>query len=78
MQALVGRRAYLRLIVLIALHTGMCRGEILRLRKQHIGFHRGEIQVTKTKTDKSGYSSNCHGAGPAILQFGENNSSTIG
>ncbi|MFY9553626.1 MAG: site-specific integrase [Blastocatellia bacterium] len=51
MQALVGRRAYLRLIVVIALQTGMRRGEILRLRKQDIDFYRGEIHVTKTKTD---------------------------
>jgi integrase len=49
MEALTGRRSYLRLIVMTALHTGMRRGEILRLRKQDIDFHRGEIRVTKTK-----------------------------
>ncbi len=52
MQALVCRRGYLRLIVMIALHTGMRRGEILRLGKQDIDFCRGEIHVTKTKTDR--------------------------
>jgi integrase len=52
MQALEGRRAHLRLIVMIALNTGMRRGEILRLRRQDIDFHRGEIYVTKTKTDE--------------------------
>ena len=52
MQALVGRHAHLRLIVMIALHTGMRRGEILRLSKQDLDFHRGEIHVTKTKTDR--------------------------
>ena len=52
MQALIGRRAHLRLIVTIALNTGMRRGEILRLRRQDIDFHRGEVHVTKTKTDE--------------------------
>jgi len=51
-QALVGRRGHLRLIVIVALHTGMRRGEILRLRKKDLDFHRGEIQVSKTKTDR--------------------------
>ena len=52
MQALVERRAHLQLILMIALHTGMRRGEILRLRKRDLDFHRGEIHVTKTKTDR--------------------------
>lgn len=52
MQALTGRRAYLRLIIMIALQTGMRRGEILRLRKQDLDFHRSDIHVTKTKTDR--------------------------
>ena len=52
MQALVGRRAHLQLIVTMALHTGMRRGEILRLRKKDLDFHRGEIHVTNTKTDR--------------------------
>lgn len=52
MQALVGRKAHLRLIVTIALSTGMRRSEILRLKRQDIDFHRGEVHVTKTKTDE--------------------------
>jgi integrase len=52
MSAFPGKRAHLRLIVLLALHTGMRRGEILRLTKQDIDFHRGNIHVTKTKIDE--------------------------
>jgi integrase len=52
MAVLIGRRAHLRLIVLIALNTGMRRGEILRLRKQDVNFHRGLIHVTQTKIDE--------------------------
>src|SRR5438128_12443718 len=52
MAVLTGRRAHLRLIVLIALNTGMRRGEILRLRKQDVDFHRGLIHITQTKIDE--------------------------
>lgn len=52
MAQLTGRRAHLRLIVLVALHTGMRRGEILRLRKQDVDFYRGNIHVTETKIDE--------------------------
>ena len=47
-----GKRSHLRLIVMLALQTGMRRGEILRLRKSDLDFHRGEILVTQTKIDE--------------------------
>jgi integrase len=49
LQALVGRRGHLRLIVIVALHTGMRRGEILRLRKKDLDFHRGQCSVIADK-----------------------------
>jgi integrase len=52
MEHLTGRRGYIRLIVLVALNTGMRLGEILRLRKSDVDFHRDEVRVTLTKTDK--------------------------
>jgi len=52
MAELSGRRSHLQIIVSIALNTGMRRGEILRLRKQDVDFHRGLIHVTQTKTDE--------------------------
>jgi integrase len=52
MAQLTGKRSHLRLIILIALHTGMRRGEILRLKKSDLDFHRGEIRVTQTKIDE--------------------------
>lgn len=52
MAQLTGQREHLRLIVIVALHTGMRMGEIVNLRKQEVDFHRGEIRVTRTKTDE--------------------------
>lgn len=52
MAELTGRRTHLRLIVLIALNTGMRRGEILRLKRQDVDFHRSLIHVTQTKIDE--------------------------
>jgi integrase len=52
MEQFTGKRAHLRLIVLVALHTGMRLGEILKLRRRELDFHRGEILVTRTKTDE--------------------------
>jgi integrase len=49
----VGKRARLRLIVLIALNTGMRLTEILTLKRANLDFHRNEIHVTKTKTFRS-------------------------
>jgi integrase len=49
----VGKRARLRLIVLVALQTGMRLGEIFNLKRGDIDFHRDEIHITKTKTFRS-------------------------
>src|SRR5258708_3739716 len=52
MAILVGRRAHLRPVVILALHTGMRRGEILSLRWNQIDFVRGLILVQRTKTGR--------------------------
>ena len=39
----------LRSIVVLALNTGMRRGEILRLQWEHLDFHKNEIKATHTK-----------------------------
>ena len=52
MSALTGRRAYLRPIVVLALNTGMRRGEILGLEWKNIDLSRGLIYVTHTKSGK--------------------------
>jgi integrase len=49
---LTGRRAHLRLLVTMALQTGMRLGEMLQLRTRDLDLHRGEIRVTHTKTDE--------------------------
>jgi integrase len=48
---LTGRRKHLRPIVLLALGTGMRRGELLGLRWQHVDFQRGVIHVVNTKSN---------------------------
>src|SRR5260370_16076897 len=52
MAILVGRRAHLRPVVILALHTGMRRGEILSLRWNQIDFERSLILVQRTKTGR--------------------------
>jgi integrase len=52
MATLVGRRAHLRPVVILAIHTGMRRGEILSLRWNQIDFERSLILVQRTKTDR--------------------------
>lgn len=52
MAILEGRRAHLRSIVILALHTGMRRGEILSLRWNEVDFVRGLILVKRTKNDR--------------------------
>jgi integrase len=42
----------LRPIVVLALNTGMRRGEILRLRWEHVDFHTNEIKATHTKAHR--------------------------
>src|SRR5215216_4208307 len=49
---LVGRRAHLRPIVVVALQTGMRQGEILGLKWEHVDFVRNTIYVAHTKTGK--------------------------
>lgn len=52
LMAAVASHARLRLVVLIALHTGMRRGEILKLKRKDVDFYRGEILVKETKIDE--------------------------
>lgn len=52
MAILEGRRAHLRSIVILALHTGMRRGEILSLRWNEVDFLRGLILVKRTKNGR--------------------------
>lgn len=55
MQALDGRPGYLRPIVIVALNTGMRRGEILSLEWKQVDFAQNNLIVTKTKTDRLRY-----------------------
>src|SRR5262245_8624321 len=52
MAVMTGHRAHLRQIVVLAINTGMRRGELLRLQWVHIDFHKNEIKVVQTKTDR--------------------------
>jgi integrase len=49
---LVGRRAHLRPIVVVALQTGMREGEILGLRGEPVHFDQKTIYVAHTKTGR--------------------------
>ena len=49
------RRSYLRAMVIVALHTGMRRGEIGLLKWRDVDFVRGQIYVRRIKTGKNGY-----------------------
>lgn len=46
------RAPHLMIVILIALYTGLRRGEILRLRWEHIDFQYGTLMVKKSKTRK--------------------------
>ncbi|HXG65147.1 MAG TPA: site-specific integrase [Blastocatellia bacterium] len=50
MGALTGRRIRLKPVVVLAIQTGMRRGELLNLKWQNIDLARGLIYVTDTKT----------------------------
>jgi integrase len=50
---LVGPREHLRAIVLLAIHTGMRKDEILRLQWPEVDFLRNLIYVTLTKSGKN-------------------------
>jgi len=52
MGVLTGHLAYLRPIILIAINTGMRRGEIYGLEWERVDFSRDLIRVTRTKTDR--------------------------
>lgn len=52
LDALTGPRAHLRPLVVIALHTGMRRGELLSLRRHQIDFEKDTLTLTHTKTTK--------------------------
>lgn len=52
LEALAGKEP-LRSIVLLALHTGMRRGEIISLRWDEVDFTRRLIHVTQTKTGRN-------------------------
>jgi integrase len=49
----VGPRAHLRPILILALNTGMRRGEILTLRWSQVDFARGLIHLVRTKSGKN-------------------------
>jgi integrase len=49
---LIGRRAHLRPIIVVALQTGMRQGEILGLKWEHVDFDRKTIFIAHTKTGR--------------------------
>jgi integrase len=53
MTALEGHRAYLRPILIVALNTGMRKGEILTLKWSCVDFQRGIIYVVNTKNGRN-------------------------
>ena len=52
LEVCVGDRAHLKPIIILAVHTGMRRGEILSLAWTQIDFSRGIIHLVRTKSGK--------------------------
>jgi integrase len=52
MVALTGRRAHLKPVVTVAIYTGMRRGELFKLQRNHVDFELNLINVKQTKTGK--------------------------
>ncbi|HZN11506.1 MAG TPA: tyrosine-type recombinase/integrase [Blastocatellia bacterium] len=52
MSALTGSLAFLRPIVVLALATGMQRGEIYGLRWEQVDFGRGMVTIPQTKSGR--------------------------
>ncbi len=50
--ACVSEGSHLRPIVILAIHTGMRRGEILSLKWTQVDFSRGIIHLVRTKSGK--------------------------
>ena len=50
---LTGRRAHLRAVVLLAIHTGMRKGELLGLRWPNVDFARGVIHVVNSRRERT-------------------------
>lgn len=43
---------YLKQVILVALHTGMRKGEVLKLKWENVDFERQEIIIVETKDDE--------------------------
>lgn len=52
MAALENGRTLLREMVILAIHTGLRVSEILKLKLEHVDFHRDVLYITATKTDE--------------------------
>lgn len=55
LEQFIGRRAHIRAVVILALHCGLRRGEILSLQKSSVDFMRNLIHVRQTKNGKDRY-----------------------
>jgi integrase len=53
LSVLTGPRADLRPVVILAIHTGMRRGELLSLRWANVDFERGLIHVMNSQREKT-------------------------
>src|SRR6185369_14290694 len=53
LSVLIGPRAELRTVVILAIHTGMRRGELLNLRWANVDFERGLIHVMNSQREQT-------------------------